>query len=105
MAYFSGLITSYIHCVFGLLLQIRGSQSSIHFLYLPALLFLKLICSDSSLKATHFIQLCEQRKVPILFVQNITGFMVGRQAENNGIAKDGAKLVCALSFVLCINHV
>lgn len=105
MAYFSGLTTYYIHCVFGLLLQIRGSQSSIHFLYLPALLFLKLICSDSSLKATHFIQLCEQRKVPILFVQNITGFMVGRQAENNGIAKDGAKLVCALSFVLCINHV
>jgi 3-methylcrotonyl-CoA carboxylase beta subunit len=48
------------------------------------------------LKAAHFIQLCGQRKVPILFVQNITGFMVGKEAENNGIAKDGAKLVSAL---------
>jgi acetyl-CoA carboxylase carboxyltransferase component len=48
------------------------------------------------LKAAHFIQLCGQRKVPILFVQNITGFMVGKQAENNGIAKDGAKLVSVL---------
>ncbi len=55
--------------------------------------------SDSSLKAAHFVQLCGQRKVPILFVQNITGFMVGKQAENNGIAKDGAKLVTAVSCV------
>mmetsp|Transcript_29582 Transcript_29582/g.60810 ORF Transcript_29582/g.60810 Transcript_29582/m.60810 type:complete len:196 (+) Transcript_29582:871-1458(+) len=55
--------------------------------------------SDSSLKATHFIQLCGQRKVPILFIQNITGFMVGKEAENNGIAKDGAKLVTAVSCV------
>jgi 3-methylcrotonyl-CoA carboxylase beta subunit len=58
-----------------------------------------ILFSDSSLKATHFIQLCGQRQVPILFVQNITGFMVGKQAENNGIAKDGAKLVTAVSCV------
>jgi 3-methylcrotonyl-CoA carboxylase beta subunit len=56
-----------------------------------------ILFSSSSLKATHFIQLCVQRKVPILFVQNITGFMVGKEAENNGIAKDGAKLVTAVS--------
>jgi acetyl-CoA carboxylase carboxyltransferase component len=53
------------------------------------------------LKAAHFIQLCGQRKVPILFVQNITGFMVGKQAENNGIAKDGAKLVSVLFDCVC----
>lgn len=53
--------------------------------------------SDSSLKATHFIELCEQRKVPILFLQNITGFMVGRDAESGGIAKDGAKMVTAVA--------
>ena len=58
-----------------------------------------ILFSDSSLKAAHFIQLCGQRKVPILFVQNITGFMVGKEAENNGIAKDGAKLVTAVSTV------
>jgi len=58
-----------------------------------------ILFSDSSLKATHFIQLCGQRKVPILFIQNITGFMVGKEAENNGIAKDGAKLVTAVSCV------
>ncbi len=55
--------------------------------------------SDSSLKAAHFVQICGQRKVPILFLQNITGFMVGKQAENSGIAKDGAKLVTAVSCV------
>jgi len=56
-----------------------------------------ILFSDSSLKATHFIQLCGQRNVPILFLQNITGFMVGKDAENAGIAKDGAKLVTAVS--------
>eukprot|EP00581_Thalassiosira_minuscula_P017511 CAMPEP_0183714224 /NCGR_PEP_ID=MMETSP0737-20130205/8825_1 /TAXON_ID=385413 /ORGANISM="Thalassiosira miniscula, Strain CCMP1093" /LENGTH=1220 /DNA_ID=CAMNT_0025943131 /DNA_START=51 /DNA_END=3713 /DNA_ORIENTATION=- len=56
-----------------------------------------ILFSDSSLKAAHFIQICGQRKVPILFLQNITGFMVGKEAENNGIAKDGAKLVTAVS--------
>jgi len=53
--------------------------------------------SDSSLKATHFIELCCQRRIPILFLQNITGFMVGRQYEHGGITKDGAKLVHAVS--------
>lgn len=60
-----------------------------------------ILYSDSALKAAHFIQLCGQRQVPILFVQNITGFMVGKQAENNGIAKDGAKLVSVLFDSVC----
>ncbi|MBE2201928.1 MAG: methylcrotonoyl-CoA carboxylase [Anaerolinea sp.] len=58
-----------------------------------------LLFSESALKATHFIQLCGQRGVPLLFLQNITGFMVGRQYENGGIAKDGAKMVTAVSTV------
>jgi acetyl-CoA carboxylase carboxyltransferase component len=53
--------------------------------------------SESALKATHFIELCNQRGTPLLFLQNITGFMVGRQAEERGIAKDGAKMVTAVS--------
>jgi acetyl-CoA carboxylase carboxyltransferase component len=53
--------------------------------------------SESALKATHFIELCNQRGTPLLFLQNITGFMVGREAEENGIAKDGAKMVTAVS--------
>jgi len=53
--------------------------------------------SESALKATHFIELCTQRKVPLLFLQNITGFMVGREYEARGIAKDGAKMVMAVS--------
>ena len=56
-----------------------------------------ILFSDSSKKAAQFIQICGQRQIPILFVQNITGFMVGKEAENNGIAKDGAKLVTAVS--------
>merc|ERR1712224_532595 len=56
-----------------------------------------ILFSESSLKATHFVQLCGQRKVPLLFLQNITGFMVGKQYENEGIAKNGAKLVTAVS--------
>ncbi|MEQ9362704.1 MAG: carboxyl transferase domain-containing protein, partial [Leptospirales bacterium] len=55
--------------------------------------------SESALKATHFIELCGQRGIPLLFLQNITGFMVGRQYEAGGIAKDGAKLVNAVSNV------
>ncbi|MCB8990420.1 MAG: methylcrotonoyl-CoA carboxylase [Ardenticatenaceae bacterium] len=58
-----------------------------------------LLFSESALKASHFIQLCGQRGVPLLFLQNITGFMVGRQYENGGIAKDGAKMVTAVSTV------
>lgn len=53
--------------------------------------------SESALKATHFIELCNQRGVPLLFLQNITGFMVGRQYENEGIAKHGAKMVMAVA--------
>ncbi len=53
--------------------------------------------SDTALKATHFIELCDQRKIPLLFLQNITGFMVGRDAEAGGIAKDGAKMVTAVA--------
>jgi 3-methylcrotonyl-CoA carboxylase beta subunit/propionyl-CoA carboxylase len=53
--------------------------------------------SESALKATHFIQLCDQRGVPIVFLQNITGFIVGAQYERAGIAKDGAKLVHAVA--------
>src|SRR5499425_315481 len=56
-----------------------------------------ILFSDSSLKGTHFIELCDQRRIPILFVQNITGFMVGVQAESGGIAKDGAKMVMAVA--------
>lgn len=53
--------------------------------------------SESALKATHFIELCEQRSVPLVFLQNITGFMVGQKYENEGIAKHGAKMVMAVS--------
>jgi acetyl-CoA carboxylase carboxyltransferase component len=53
--------------------------------------------SESALKATHFIELCCQRQVPLIFLQNITGFMVGKQYEHGGIAKDGAKMVSAVA--------
>ncbi len=53
--------------------------------------------SESALKATHFIELCNLRGVPLVFVQNITGFIVGRQYERAGIAKDGAKMVHAVA--------
>ena len=53
--------------------------------------------SESALKGTHFVELCCQRKIPLLFLQNITGFMVGKKAEAGGIAKDGAKLVMAVA--------
>jgi 3-methylcrotonyl-CoA carboxylase beta subunit len=56
--------------------------------------------SESALKATHFIELCSQRDVPLLFLQNITGFMVGKKYEAGGIAKDGAKMVTAVSTTL-----
>ncbi|KAG0144540.1 hypothetical protein CROQUDRAFT_659865 [Cronartium quercuum f. sp. fusiforme G11] len=56
-----------------------------------------ILFSPSALKATHFIQLCEQRRIPLIFLVNVTGYMVGLQAERNGIAKDGAKMVKAVS--------
>ncbi len=56
-----------------------------------------ILFSESSLKATHFIELCSQRSIPLVFLQNITGFIVGKQYEHGGIAKDGAKMVHAVS--------
>lgn len=56
-----------------------------------------ILFSESSLKAAHFIELCCQRGIPLVFLQNITGFMVGRKYETGGIAKDGAKLVTAVA--------
>jgi acetyl-CoA carboxylase carboxyltransferase component len=56
-----------------------------------------ILFSESALKGAHFIELCCQRRIPLLFLQNITGFMVGKAAEHGGIAKDGAKLVHAVS--------
>jgi len=56
-----------------------------------------ILFSESAQKGAHFIELCTQRNIPLLFIQNITGFMVGRQYENEGIAKHGAKLVMAVA--------
>ncbi|MGD9800128.1 MAG: carboxyl transferase domain-containing protein [Parvularculaceae bacterium] len=56
-----------------------------------------ILFSPSAQKGAHFIELCAQRKIPLVFLQNITGFMVGRSAEAGGIAKDGAKLVTAVA--------
>jgi 3-methylcrotonyl-CoA carboxylase beta subunit len=56
-----------------------------------------ILFSESALKAAHFIELCCQRRIPLLFLQNIVGFMVGREAESGGIAKDGAKMVTAVA--------
>jgi 3-methylcrotonyl-CoA carboxylase beta subunit len=56
-----------------------------------------ILFSESAVKAAHFVELCCQRKIPLLFLQNITGFMVGRQFEAGGIAKDGAKMVTAVA--------
>jgi 3-methylcrotonyl-CoA carboxylase beta subunit len=56
-----------------------------------------ILFSESALKGAHFIQLCSQRNIPLVFLQNITGFMVGRKYEAGGIAKDGAKMVTAVA--------
>src|SRR5690349_10835672 len=56
-----------------------------------------ILFSESALKGTHFIELCNQRGIPLVFLQNITGFMVGRKYEAQGIAKDGAKMVTAVA--------
>jgi len=56
-----------------------------------------ILFSESALKGAHFIQLCDQRQIPLVFLQNITGFMVGRQYEAGGIAKHGAKMVTAVA--------
>jgi 3-methylcrotonyl-CoA carboxylase beta subunit len=56
-----------------------------------------ILFSESALKGAHFVQLCSQRNIPLVFLQNITGFMVGRKYEAGGIAKDGAKMVTAVA--------
>ncbi|HEX9042821.1 MAG TPA: carboxyl transferase domain-containing protein [Trebonia sp.] len=56
-----------------------------------------ILFSESALKGAHFIELCDQRRIPLVFLQNITGFMVGRQYEADGIAKHGAKMVTAVA--------
>src|SRR5690606_39971792 len=56
-----------------------------------------ILFSESALKGAHFIELCNQRGIPLVFLQNMTGFMVGRKYENAGIAKDGAKMVTAVA--------
>lgn len=56
-----------------------------------------ILFSESALKGAHFVELCAQRKIPLIFLQNITGFMVGKQYEHGGIAKDGAKMVTAVA--------
>jgi 3-methylcrotonyl-CoA carboxylase beta subunit len=53
--------------------------------------------SETALKGAHFVQLCSQRRIPLVFLQNITGFMVGREYESRGIIKDGAKMVQAVA--------
>src|SRR5204862_6896026 len=58
-----------------------------------------ILFGESAQKGAHFIELCGQRGVPLVFLQNITGFMVGRKYENAGIAKDGAKMVTAVATV------
>ncbi len=58
-----------------------------------------ILFSESALKVAHFVELCGQRKIPLLFLQNISGFMVGRAYETGGIAKDGAKMVTAVASV------
>lgn len=60
--------------------------------------------SESALKGTHFVELCCQRKIPLVFMQNITGFMVGQKYESGGIAKDGAKLVTAVATARVPKH-
>lgn len=56
-----------------------------------------ILFSQSALKTTHFIELCSQRQIPLLFLVNVTGYMVGSKAEKGGIAKDGAKMVRAVA--------
>jgi 3-methylcrotonyl-CoA carboxylase beta subunit len=56
-----------------------------------------ILFSESALKGAHFIELCNQRNIPLVFLQNITGFMVGKEYEHNGIAKNGAKMVTAVA--------
>ncbi len=80
--YGSTLVTGFAH-VHGMLIGIIANNG--------------VLFSESALKGTHFVELCCQRRIPLVFLQNITGFMVGRKYEAGGIAKDGAKLVMAVA--------
>jgi len=80
--YGTTLVTGFAH-VYGMPVGILANQG--------------VLFSESALKATHFIELASQRGIPLLFLQNISGFIVGKQHEHGGIAKDGAKLVMAVA--------
>jgi len=80
--YGTTLVTGFAH-IYGILVGILGNNG--------------ILFSESALKAAHFIELCCQRRIPLLFLQNIVGFMVGRDYEAGGIAKDGAKMVTAVA--------
>jgi 3-methylcrotonyl-CoA carboxylase beta subunit len=80
--YGSTLVTGFAH-IYGMPVGILGNNG--------------ILFSESALKAAHFIELCCQRRIPLLFLQNIVGFMVGRDYEAGGIAKDGAKMVTAVA--------
>jgi 3-methylcrotonyl-CoA carboxylase beta subunit len=80
--YGTTLVTGFAH-IWGMPVGIIGNNGILY--------------SESALKAAHFIELCCQRRIPLLFLQNIVGFMVGRDYEAGGIAKDGAKMVTAVS--------
>jgi acetyl-CoA carboxylase carboxyltransferase component len=80
--YGTSLVTGFAH-IYGVPVGILANQG--------------VLMSESALKATHFIELCSTEKIPLLFVQNITGFIVGKKYEHGGIAKDGAKMVHAVA--------
>ena len=80
--YANTLVCGFAH-VFGMPVGIIGNNG--------------VLFSESALKGAHFVQLCSHRKIPLVFLQNITGFMVGQKYESGGIAKDGAKLVAAVA--------
>ena len=80
--YGATLVTGFAH-IYGMPVGILGNNG--------------ILFSESALKAAHFIELCCQRRIPLLFLQNIVGFMVGRDYEAGGIAKDGAKMVTAVA--------
>lgn len=81
-AYGTTLVCGFAH-IFGMRVGIIGNNG--------------VLFNDSSLKGAHFMQLCDQNRTPILFLQNITGYMVGREYEHRGITKDGAKMIMAVS--------
>ncbi len=80
--YGTSIVTGFAH-IYGMPVGIIGNNG--------------VLFSQSALKATHFIELCQARNIPLVFLQNITGFMIGKSAESGGIAKDGAKMVTAVS--------